>query len=76
MHIRFGLLDLVGDPRQPRRIVDQNLEPIPRPRRRLAGGKAPGRRVESAKPADPREPPAVMRNDEPLDRLAHRIVQS
>jgi hypothetical protein len=76
MHMRFGLLDLVGDPRQRRRTVDQNLESIPRPRRRVARSKAPQRRVESAKPADPREPPAVMRNDESLDRMAHRIVQS
>jgi hypothetical protein len=58
-----------------RRAVDQDLEPIPAPWQRIAGGKACRRRVEGAKPADPRKPPAVMRNDAPLDGLAHGIVQ-
>jgi hypothetical protein len=75
MHMRFGFLDLVGDPRQRRRTVDQDLELIPLPGRRVAGSKASRRRVEGAKPSDPCEPPAMMQNDEPLDRLAHGMVE-
>jgi hypothetical protein len=76
MHVRFSFLDLVGDPRQRSRTVDQDLEQIPLPRRRIPGGEASRRRVKSAELADSGKPAAVMGNDEPLDRLAYGIVES
>jgi hypothetical protein len=76
MHVGLRVLDLVGDPRQRRRTVDQDLEPSPLAWRRVAAGEAARRCVEDAETADPREPPAVVRDDEPLNPLAHGTVQS
>ena len=67
MHVRLRLLDLVGDPRQRCRAVDQDLEPIPVPRRRIGVGEPSCGRVKSPKPSDPSEPPPMMRDDDLLD---------
>ena len=74
--VRAGLFQFTGDAGKGFCPVDQDLHLVALARRGISGRPASRRRVEGAKLANPREPAAVMRNDEPLDRLAHRIVQS
>ena len=73
--MRFGAFDRVGDPRERRRLVDEDLELIPLPRRGVSRCVASWRRIEGVKVADPRQPAPVARHHSPLHRLTESAIQ-
>src|SRR5207253_9355291 len=53
--VRFGALELLGEPRQEARAVDQNLDVVAPSRRRIAVGPEARRRLERSPPTRPPE---------------------
>ena len=55
--------------------VDEDLEPVPFPRRRLAGSPPARRRIQGAELAVLPQPPAVVRDDQALQPVAESFVE-
>jgi hypothetical protein len=75
MHVRPRAPELLGDPRERYGAVDQHLGCVPRTGRRLAARPRRPDRVERVFPADPSQPPAVMRTNRALDRVPDPVVE-
>ncbi len=77
MDMRTRLAELGGQSRECLRAVDQRLERATGTGRRLTGGpELPIWRLEGTLPAEPSEPPRMMRPDQPLDAVAEELVES
>jgi hypothetical protein len=73
--VRLGAPQLLGDPRQRFRPVDEHLDGVARSRRRVAACPVAVARVERVLPADATQSPAVVRADRALDRVADPVVE-
>jgi hypothetical protein len=70
MNVRARLAQFLRDRRKGLGAVDQNLDCIPRPHRRITRRPPSDRRLKRARPADPLETPLVMAADLPRDLIA------
>src|SRR6185312_5788265 len=68
--VRLGTCELLGEPRQKARAVDQDLDLVARARRRFPVCPKRRGRLEGLRPTNTVEPPAVMRRNERVDPVA------
>jgi hypothetical protein len=62
------------DQRERLSTVDQDIDSVPRPHRRITGRPTPGRRLERPRPSDPSEATLMMTADLPRDLTAEPIL--
>ena len=74
--VRLGPLELRHHPRQRFGTVDQDLKRTSRPRLRLSRGPAARRSIKRPKPADPLQPPPMMRTCGLADRRSQPAVSA
>src|SRR5689334_2184389 len=75
MNMRTRLLKLSGDDRQRLAAVNEDLDLVAGPHWRVAGCPPAGRRIERMAPADPPQPPPVMRADLPADLVSEPALR-
>ena len=76
VHVRAGAGDLLRDPRQRLRSVDENLERAPGAGRGIARGPSAAAGVEGAQPSDAPEAASMMRSPRPAHRVPERTVRA